>query len=491
MRWGGSRGGAGAWRWWCVLLAGVVAACVDDPQGPSATPAPPPEIVEATIRAGPHNVLSALVTATVTEADSARLRFGPAGAGLDSLTPSLAVGADSLALPLLGLLPDTTYRVQVVAYGAGGLVAGDTLVIRTGSLPVDLPTYSAGGSSPSSGFVVFAAYPTPYGVIIDNTGRVVWYRRLDGGLTLNFQVQPTGTYTTSPVQPDSTDPAPWVEFDLLGNELGRLGCTGGLKSRFHELLVEPDGSWWILCDETRVMDLSALGGHPAAQVTGTVVQHVNQGGTALFQWSAFDHFAITDLDSASRAGPVVNWTHGNALAFDADGRLLVSFRSLNEITKIDPVTGAVRWRLGGLANQFVIAGAPTPFAGQHGVRVRAPGEIEFLDNRGLPGDSRAVRYALDEGTHSAQQLAAYHGAPPVTALLGGSTQPLNGGRTLVAYGNGNRVQEYDETGAVVWEIHGNPGYVFRAQRINSLYRPRVEVAAAGGTSVRLANGAGP
>ena len=47
------------------------------------------------------------------------------------------------------------------------------------------------------------------------------------------------------------------------------------------------------------------------------------------------------------------------------------------------------------------------------------------------------------------------------------------------------------TGGVVWGMYGNPGYVFRAQRINSLYRPRVEVAAAGGTSVRLANGAGP
>jgi hypothetical protein len=42
---------------------------------------------------------------------------------------------------------------------------------------------------------------------------------------------------------------------------------------------------------------------------------------------------------------------------------------------------------------------------------------------------------------------------------------------LVAYGNGNRVQEYDAAGNVVWEIHGNPGYVFRAQRIVSLYRP--------------------
>jgi hypothetical protein len=33
------------------------------------------------------------------------------------------------------------------------------------------------------------------------------------------------------------------------------------------------------------------------------------------------------------------------------------------------------------------------------------------------------------------------------------------------------VQEYDAVGNVVWEIEGNAGYVFRAERIASLYRP--------------------
>jgi hypothetical protein len=33
------------------------------------------------------------------------------------------------------------------------------------------------------------------------------------------------------------------------------------------------------------------------------------------------------------------------------------------------------------------------------------------------------------------------------------------------------VEEYDETGTRVWQIEGNAGYVFRAQRIRSLYSP--------------------
>jgi len=35
------------------------------------------------------------------------------------------------------------------------------------------------------------------------------------------------------------------------------------------------------------------------------------------------------------------------------------------------------------------------------------------------------------------------------------------------------VQEYDGDGAVVWDIEGNAGYVFRAQRIRSLYYPEI------------------
>ena len=42
---------------------------------------------------------------------------------------------------------------------------------------------------------------------------------------------------------------------------------------------------------------------------------------------------------------------------------------------------------------------------------------------------------------------------------------------LVSYGNGAHVVEYDGSGSIVWRIEGDPGYVFRAERIRSLYRP--------------------
>ena len=454
-----------------IISTAFAALSACSSEQPAVSPSALPVVVQATVVPGPHNVLSAVVSVSLLDVDSVAVLFGPVGTGLDSMTRMTAVASDSVDLPVLGLLPATSYQIQVRAYGAGMVAPSDTLLFTTGALPPDLPVYSAGGSDPSPGYVVFGA--NPYGVVIDNTGRVVWYRRLGGGPTLNFQVQPTGHYTTSPISPDPGDPTPWVELDPLGNETRRLGCVGGLTSRFHELVAESDGSYWLLCDDTRVMDLTPYGGMPAAVVTGTAVQHVDASGNRLFGWTAFDHFAITDLDSASRTGATVNWTHGNAIDFDSDGNLLVSFRSLNEVTKIDLATGAVRWRMGGRANQFTFSGTPGPFVGQHGLRLVGPGVLQLLDNRGLPGDTRAERYHIDEAARTAELTTSYFSAPPASALLGGSTQVLSGGRVLVAYGNGNRVQEYDASGSVVWEIHGNSGYVFRAQRIVSLYAPGV------------------
>jgi len=43
------------------------------------------------------------------------------------------------------------------------------------------------------------------------------------------------------------------------------------------------------------------------------------------------------------------------------------------------------------------------------------------------------------------------------------------------FGTAGRVEEYDSAGRVVWQIDGNPGYVFRAQRVRSLYNPGTDL----------------
>jgi len=449
-----------------ALLAAT--ACSSESGPTPIPPPPPPAVVSAAVAPGPHNVLSAVVSTVLQHSDSVAVRYG-VGTALDSISPVVVPSGDAAAVPVLGLLPATAYSLQVVAWGADTVATGETLAFTTGALPANLPSFSAGGSDPSPGFVAFAL--DTWGLVIDNTGRVVWYRALPGGATLNFQPQPTGRYATHPVTAAPGDLRAWIEFDELGNVTRTFGCARGLKSRFHDLLTEADGSYWVLCDETRTMDLTDAGGAADAQVTGTVVQHVLAGGGVSFEWNAFDHFAITDLEPALRTGPNVNFTHANALDFDDEGHLLLSFRSLSEVTCIDTASGAVRWRMGGRANQFTFTEAGAPFVRQHGARALGRGRLQVLDNLGQPDGTRVERYTYSVAGFTAARTGAMAAAPAVTAVLGGATQSLPGGRTLAAYGNGNRVQEYDDAGQLVWEIYGDAGYVYRATRIASLYRP--------------------
>ena len=449
----------------------VVAACGGDlPPGPYRPPTP--AIEAATVAPGPHNALSAVVSLRALRADSAAVRFRLAGdlGQAERATPAVRIAGDTAAIPLLGLLPVSSYVARVVTYGPGGLATSDSLPFETDTLPSDLPRYEAGGPDPSPGYVVFAA--GHYGLAIDNTGRVVWYHRFPDGAGLAFMAQPNGRYTVRPPTPDPADVEPWMEVDALGDVTRTLGCAAGLRPRPHDLIAEPDGSYWLMCDETRTMDLSASGGLADARVTGTMVQHVGSGGNALFQWSPFDHFEITDLDPAQRTGASVNWTHGNSIDLDASGHLIVSFRSLSEVTSIDTATGAVIWRLGGRRNEFRFEDTPFPaFAGQHSARAVVPGALLLLDNVGDPAESRAERYAIDEAGRTARLVRSYSAGAGVFTQIGGSVQDLPGGRTLVSIGTAGRVEEYDGEGRVTWRLTGNPGYVFRAQRIRSLYAP--------------------
>jgi hypothetical protein len=435
-----------------------------------------PVIEGGAVQRNVNNVLSAVVTARIHGADSVVVRFhlvdDDAAYGV---TPAVGVTDDVAIVPVLGLLPARHYVLRIVARARRDTTVSEPLLFDTDSLPPDLPQYVASGSSPTPGYVVFAA--GAYGVVIDNGGRVVWYKRFRNGPGLTFTVQPTGRYYARPAGTSPSDPTPWVEMDALGNVTRTVGCAHALTPRFHDLIATGDDTYWLLCDETRTMDLTGVGGVASARVTATDVQRVSSDGRLLFEWSPFDHFAIGLADPRELVKADVNWTHGNSLDLMPDGNLVVSFRNLSEITKIDTETGAVMWRLGGRANAFSFGGAqPMGFVGQHSVRATAGNAIALLDNLGDATQSRGERYEIDEQSMTARLVGSYGSVPGVTTQIGGSVQDLPNGHTLVSFGTAGRVEEYDAAGRVVWRIERGADYVFHAQRIRSLYGPGVGLA---------------
>jgi hypothetical protein len=448
-----------------ILPVGVVlvlaAACTSETAGPD--PGPEPEYIGSVLIAGPFNVLSALVTVDATGFDAAFLRMRTAGEP-DMDSPAYPFVGDQAAPSALGMLAGRTYDIDVMLLDDGVEVLGETISFSTGALPGWLPTVVPEGVPADEGLVILSH---PDGsIIVDNQGRVRWYLA-EADPTLNsFQAHDNGQYTF--VGLDDTEGVFRI-VDEMGNVVGSLACVGR-PTRFHDVKVLRDGTYWIMCDNPVPTDLSPRGGDPSGTVLWTTVQRVSPAGVLEFEFNAADHFSLDDIDQSIFVGATsVNITHGNAVDVDTDGNLLLSSRSLNEITKVNASTGAVIWRLGGLANQFTIVGETRDFARQHGVRTVGPGVIQLLDN-GNAIPSRLVRYAIDEGTMTATRVLEFFTVENSFTPVGGSTQLVATDAALVSFGRAGKVVEVSAAGAELFDLTGLDGeYIFRAQRIPSLY----------------------
>jgi hypothetical protein len=96
---------------------------------------------------------------------------------------------------------------------------------------------------------------------------------------------------------------------------------------------------------------------------------VTKDGRAVWEWRTWEHLdperdVLTEIQEERS-----EWTHGNAVIELPDGNILLSFRNISTIIKIDRQTGAIVWKLG----------APT-VAGQHAPTPLPNGNMLIFDN---------------------------------------------------------------------------------------------------------------
>lgn len=446
-----------------VLVAAFAAfGCSDDPGGPEP-PGPDPEYLGATPAAVAANVNSLAVDVEATDYDEARLRLRTPGEP-DETTPPYAFVGNHADVSALGLLADRIYQIDVLLTAGTETDSVDSFSHTTGVLPDWIPSIGSDGTLPGGGFLGLAHPGGP--LIVDGQGRVRWYLTSEDQTLNNFQAHDSGEFTLFGTQDAVRQ---YRVLDERGEIVRTIGCVG-LDTRFHEVHVMPGGDYWVMCDDPVPTDLSPRGGDANGTVNWTTLQHVLSDGTLDFTFNTRDHFSLDDIDPAAFVGATtVNITHGNAVGFDDADGVYLSFRSLNEVTKIDGVSGAVEWRLGGLANEFAITDPTRAFERQHGLRVAAPGVIQMLDN-GTTAPSRVIRYTIDEQAMTATLSLEYTHAADAFTFVGGGTEVLPAGGALASFGQAGRVVALDAAGGQAFELVGLEGeYIFRAFHVPSLY----------------------
>jgi hypothetical protein len=341
-------------------------------------------------------------------------------------------------------------------------------------LPTGYPAVSLlTSNNPEAGALFVSPFQpgnTGHLMVLDNLAQPLFYRRLSL-FTFDFKRQPDGRLTF------------WggnnkfYALDSAYTVVDSFATGNGYTTDLHECVVLANGHALLMSYDVQPVDMSLIvqGGRADAMVVGLIVQEIDNSNNVVFQWRSWDHFQITDMANScleSLTDSLVDYVHGNAIDLDSDGNLLISSRSLNEITKINRTTGAVMWRFGLYAtqNDFTILNDTRGFRGQHDIRRLPNGNLILYDNGNCNATewSRAVEYDMDEVGMSATQVWEGRVTPDRFGPFMGSAQRHASGKTLIGWGgtNGADVTELDTDGTKALEISlGGPiMWSYRAYR---------------------------
>jgi hypothetical protein len=347
--------------------------------------------------------------------------------------------------------------------------------LRPPEIVINVP---ARGVTPGLILTDCSSSPTQQGALImDRTGRVVWYRPVSKGPSVhrafNLRVQ---RYQGKPVLTWFVGAALFAHGyghyeirDQRYRQVAEVHAANGYQSDLHEFLLTEEGTALFTCYGRATADLSGLGGPRSGEYFYGVVQEVDVAtGRLLFQWRSDQHVGFGASYQHLSPGQSEAWDyfHINSIAIDpVDGHLLVSSRNTWACYKVHRETGNVIWTLGGKHSDFNM-GSGTHFAFQHDVSLHPGGVLTMFDNEAGPPDeesqSRGLVLAINERSRQVRFLRQYHHHPPVLSGALGSVQPLGDGHTLIGWGASGYVTEYGRKRQVLFDAAVRASASYRA-----------------------------
>ncbi|RKY97628.1 MAG: hypothetical protein DRQ13_04450 [Ignavibacteriae bacterium] len=320
---------------------------------------------------------------------------------------------------------------------------------RLDTLPSDFPPITVDTSNnPSDGKLFLANLSGAFNsgnylMILNNDGSVVNYKEVDGLFGISFTVLPNGELSYAQIIAVSPG-VPVGRFIVMDTTLAPVDtfqCSNGYITHPSDFILLPNGHAILHATDPQPVDMSQYGGSPNAIVVGNVVQELDESKNVVFQWRSWDYLPISD-SYVNLTTPIVDLTHANALALDANGNILYSIRHTSSIISISRQTGNVNWILGGKRDQFTYinehsSNAPNYFSYQHDIRVLPNGNITLFDNgtQHSPPYSRGVEYNLDEQNKTATLVWEFRHSPDFFAGANGSMQRLANGTTIIGWGS--------------------------------------------------------
>jgi hypothetical protein len=336
-------------------------------------------------------------------------------------------------------------------------------------LPQDFPRWtSQQHDETQSQFYVVAPSVLSTGVgyasVFDTNGVPLWWAR-DVSTISAFPIDDTiGWYTGTSFEQHAFDGSLLDTFSTVGQPID-----------LHDLVVLPNGNHLVVSATPKSgVSLASWGGPANATILDHIVQEVTPAGAVAWSWRVSDHISVNETSQhwreAELAGPggphgEYDPYHWNSIEW-TDGGVLLSFRHLDALYKVNRSNGAIAWKLGGstrpgsltvLGDPKFAPGGGGGFGGQHDARILSDGTLTLYDD-GTERDRppRGVAYRLDLTRRTATLVTEITDPAEPTAFCCGSFRQLVWGNYVIGWGgtddNAADVTETTPDGRRVFEL---------------------------------------
>lgn len=291
-------------------------------------------------------------------------------------------------------------------------------------------------------------------MILGAEGRLVWFdslgpRVLTSDLTIqSYQGQPVLTWYDQ-----------YSGEDVITNRsyqtVAVVKAADGDGTGFHDFVINPDGTAWVLATRDVHANLTSVGGESNGQLRDEFIQKVNiKTGRLLWQWDCYGHIPLKASHApVPEGGALWDAFHLNSFQELPDGNLLVSARNTWSVYEVSTKTGRILWTLGGKYNQFKL-GPGTQFEWQHDAH-RIGNTLTLFDDAAGPTEqdeeqSSAKELALNVTAKRVTLIHRYTHTPPLLSSSQGSVQILSNGDVFVGWGEEPDFSEYRPDGQQIF-----------------------------------------
>ena len=358
---------------------------------------------------------------------------------------------DSFSIPLSFLKPSFDYNFKIVTSNKSSIL----YTFKTNDAPDFFPKLDLEKKNNFSfdGYLFFRTQTNP-GIqfMLDDNAEIIWYSISDTTLSRPFRD---------------------TKFSVFSNDASYLSLTEKNLIQEHSfhgdtLVTIYTGEDIIHHDITKIHDEDLN----ADKYVGLTYEYLNFNqenidsligdgivvfdsiGNKLWSWNIFDHVNPDKENYKIQE----DWSHANAIDIDHDGNYLVSFRSFNQIWKIDSKSGDIIWRLGD--NGDFNLNKEDIFYQQHAINKINSNKYLLFDN-GLSDvrmTSRALVFTIDDEEKKFKSDRSIYLPDSLFTFKQGSVYLMENEYYLFTSSVNNRTIISDSSGKILWNLLSDHSY---------------------------------